>query len=313
MSPRILDSGYLDVGHGHLVHWEMAGTPDAPAALVLHGGPGSGCRTAHYDLFDLDHYKVVLMDQRGCGRSRPLASETLDALTHNTTDDLLCDIVTLKQHLGVSDWLVFGGSWGSTLALLYAQLAPDHVRQLVLAGVATTARRDLAWLYEDVGNLFPESFEAFHAMVPDAADVWDRIAGYGDLLAHAEYAQNAADAWCAWELAIFQQTFEGAGGGWAEAGYRLGFARIVTHYFRNFAWRSDGYIHDHMERIAHIPGVMIHSRFDSSCPLRAPWELAKHWPAARLEVLGGNDHSALSEVMKLHIRTATDGFRMAGP
>ncbi|MFK7837239.1 MAG: prolyl aminopeptidase [Sulfitobacter sp.] len=307
---ELLQHGVLSGQGGHQIYWEMAGNPKGPAALVLHGGPGSGCREGHYDLFDLTHYRVVLMDQRGCGRSRPLASQTLAALAQNTTDDLLGDIETLRTQLGVTDWMIFGGSWGSTLAMLSAQRNPGTVRQLVLAGVATTARRDLAWLYDDIGNLFPEAFDAFCALTPQPDDVWARIAGYGDLLADPLHAQAAADAWCAWELAIFQQDFAGAGTPWTDPGFRLGFARIVTHYFRNNAWREDDHILRNIDRIADIPAVMIHSRFDPSCPLRGPWELAKHWPASRLEVLDGNDHSALSEVMKDRIRAATDGFRL---
>lgn len=304
----LLDHGTLAVSSGHQVYWEMAGNPDGIPALVLHGGPGSGCGSAHYDLFDLTRYKVVLMDQRGCGRSRPLASETLAGLDDNTTDDLLSDICALRAHLKIEDWLVFGGSWGSTLALLYAQENPDHVRQLVLAGVATTAHDDLKWLYGDVGNLFPEAFDAFSGVAPEARSVPDRIAHYATLLAEGETAQAAADAWCTWELAIFENDFAGVGPPWTDPAFRLGFARIVTHYFGHNAWREDAHVLRNMNRISHIPGVMIHSRYDPSCPLRAPWELAKVWPGARLEVLGQNDHSALSEGMKPRIRAATDGF-----
>lgn len=311
MARPLLDQGYLPEVNGHQVYWEMAGNPHGIAALVLHGGPGSGCRDGHYDLFDLTRYKVVLMDQRGCGRSRPLAAESLAALDHNTTDDLLADISRLKDHLGVQYWLVCGGSWGSTLAMLYAQTHPDHIRQLVLSGVATTARRDLAWLYEDVGNLFPEAFEAFASAVPEAPDVWERIAGFAARLADPDRQQQAADAWCRWELAIFDQDFEGAGAPWIDPAFRLGFARIVTHYFSNLAWREDQHILNHMEAIRHIPAALFHSRFDPSCPLRGAWELAKCWPAATLTILDGNDHSALSDVMRTHIRVATDAFALA--
>lgn len=306
MTPPLLDHGHLSVSGGHEVYWEVAGNPEGIPALVLHGGPGSGCRPGHYDLFDLDRYRVVLMDQRGAARSRPTAAEDIRALDHNTTDDLLSDIEILRAHLDVDKWLVFGGSWGSSLGLLYAQTHVAHVRALVLAGVATTARRDLAWLYEDIGNLFPEAHDAFCALAPDAKDVWARIAAYGDALADPDRAQAAADAWCTWELAIFDADFESAGGNWADPAYRVGFARVCTHYFRNFCFRDDDAVDLGMDRIADLPGVMIHSRFDPSCPLRAPWELAKRWPAAELEVLGGNEHSALSDVMVKRIRAATD-------
>lgn len=308
MTRALLDHGFLATCDGHDVYWEMSGNPEGEVALVLHGGPGSGCRDGHYGLFDLSRYKVVLMDQRGCGRSRPLASETLAALDHNTTDHLIADIERLRRHLEVRSWLVVGGSWGSTLSMLYAQEHPKAVRGLVLSGVATTALGDLKWLYEDMGNLFPEAFDDFIAWTPDASNVVARIAAYADVLRSETLAQDAADAWCTWELAIFEQTFESVGAPWTDPAFRLGFARIVTHYFSNLAWRSDLHILNTMDDLKAIPAVMVHSRFDRSCPLRAPWELAKRWPAARLEILGGTDHSALSDAMRTRIRAATDGF-----
>lgn len=308
MTRALLGCGHLAVSGGHEIYWEMAGNPEGIPALVLHGGPGSGCRDGHYDLFDLTRYRVVLMDQRGAGRSRPSAAVDIAALELNTTDDLLSDIEVLRAHLGVDRWVVFGGSWGSCLGLLYAQAYGAHVRALVLAGVATTARRDLAWLYDDIGNLFPEAHDAFCGFVPEVGDVWARIGAYGDALADPERAQAAADAWCTWELAIFDADFESVGGQWTDPAFRVGFARVCTHYFRNGCFREDDAIVAGMDAMADIPGVMIHSRFDPSCPLRAPWELAKLWPAAELEVLGGNEHSALSDVMTTRIRAATDRF-----
>ncbi|MEM6941142.1 MAG: prolyl aminopeptidase [Pseudomonadota bacterium] len=308
MAQPLIAQGMLQTQSVHEVYWEMAGNPDGVPAIVLHCGPGSGCREGHYDLFDLSRYKVILMDQRGCGRSRPRARESLAALKANTTDDLLSDISALRQQLGISNWLVFGGSWGSTLGLLYAQTMPQTVRALVLAGVATTSDHDLAWLYGDIGGFYPEALDDFCALVPHAATVPERIETYATLLQDGDTAQSAADAWCRWELAIFGQDLGEAGQPWADPGYRLGFARIVTHYFRNRAWRADGHILNQMHRIKDLPGVMIHSRFDPSCPLRAAWALAKRWPAARLEILGGNDHSALSSRMKMRIRAATDAY-----
>ena len=248
------------------------------------------------------------MDQRGAGRSRPSAAEDIAGLDHNTTDDLLRDIEALRDHLNVEKWVVCGGSWGSALGLLYAQAHVDRVSALVLSGVATTARRDLAWLYDDIGNLFPEAHDAFCGYVPQARDVWARIAAYGDALADPATAQAAADAWCTWELAIFETNFEAAGAPWTDPAFRVGFARVCTHYFRNGCFRPDNAIEANMHRIADLPGVMVHSRFDPSCPLRSPWELAKVWPAAELVILEGNAHSSLSAAMSGHIRAATDRF-----
>ena len=302
----------LDVGDGHRLWFEQAG--QGVEALVLHGGPGSGCQPGHYDLFDLTRYRVTLLDQRGCGRSRPLASDTVQALEANTTAHLIADIEALRVHLGVEAWVLFGGSWGSTLALVYAQAYSDRVRAMVLAGVATTTARDLQWLYGDIGNIFPEAYAAFCAQVPDVgaapSDTPARIAAYAAQLLDPARAQAAADAWCQWETAIFGGDIHAPGSRYADPAFRLGFARIVTHYFANGAWMDDGQILRRIGRIARIPCTMIHSRFDPSCPLRAPWELDQAWPAARLQVLGGTTHSALDEEMAAAIRAATDAIEI---
>ncbi|MEM8655644.1 MAG: prolyl aminopeptidase [Pseudomonadota bacterium] len=300
----------LDVGDGHRLWFEQRG--QGVDALVLHGGPGSGCRPGHYDLFDLSRYRVTLLDQRGCGRSRPRASDTLDALEANTTAHLIADIEALRRHLGVEAWVLLGGSWGSTLAMAYAQAHPSRVQAMVLAGVATTAARDLQWLYGDVGAMFPEAYAAFCAHVPevgqDPAETPARIAAYAARLRVPETAQAAADAWCQWETGIFGGDISDPGSRYADPRFRLGFARIVTHYFAHSAWMTDGQLLRDVDRIGHIPCRMIHSRFDPSCPLRAPWDLAQVWPNADLRILGGTAHSALDQEMVDAIRAATDAL-----
>ncbi|MEM7599723.1 MAG: prolyl aminopeptidase [Pseudomonadota bacterium] len=298
----------LEVSGGHRLHIEQSG--QGADALVLHGGPGSGCRQGHYDLFDLSRYRVTCMDQRGCGRSTPLASETSAALDHNTTPDLIADIEAVREHFGVEAWVIFGGSWGSTLAMAYAQTHPNRVRAMVLAGVATTAASDLRWLYGDVGAMFPEAYAAFCAFVPDIdpdpVNTPKRIAAYSAALRDPDTAQAAADAWCAWETGIFGGSIHDKGSRYSDRSFRLGFARIVTHYFANEAWLEEDALLRNVERIAHIPCHMIHSRFDPSCPLRGPWALAQSWPAAKLQILGGTSHSALDDEMRTQIRAATD-------
>lgn len=300
----------LDVGTGHRVWFEQSGK--GVDALVLHGGPGSGCRPGHYDLFDLSRYRVTLLDQRGCGRSEPSACCTLDALEANRTAHLIADIEALRAHLGIEAWVLFGGSWGSTLAMAYALTHPTRVRAMVLAGVATTAVRDLRWLYGDVGNLFPEAYAAFCAHVPevgdDPADTPLRIAAYAARLRDTSQAQAAADAWCQWETAIFGGDIHAPGSRYADPAFRLGFARIVTHYFAHGAWMEDNWILKNVDKIADIPCTMIHSRFDPSCPLRGPWELDQAWPAASLRILAGTSHSALDAEMTAAIRVATDAL-----
>lgn len=302
----------LDVGDGHRLWFEQAG--QGVDALVLHGGPGSGCRSGHYDLFDLTRYRVTLLDQRGCGRSTPLASGTLDALEANTTAHLIADIEALRVHLGVEAWVLFGGSWGTTLAMAYAQAHPARVRAMVLAGVATTSARDLQWLYGDIGNIFPEAYAAFCAHVPevsdDPADTGRRIAAYAEHLRDTDRAQAAADAWCQWETAIFGGGIHAQGSRYADAGFRLGFARIVTHYFAQGAWMADNQLLNNISTVAHIPCTMVHSRFDPSCPLRGAWELNRVWPSAYLNILGGTAHSALETEMAAAIRAATDGLKI---
>ena len=300
----------LEVSGGHRLHIEQSG--QGADALVLHGGPGSGCRPGHYDLFDLSRYRVTCMDQRGCGRSTPLASETSAALDHNTTPDLIADIEAVREHFGVEAWVIFGGSWGSTLAMAYAQAHPTRVRAMVLAGVATTAARDLQWLYGDVGNMFPEAYAAFCTHVPEAgplpSDTPARSAAYAARLRDPERAQAAADAWCQWETSIFGGDIPAPGSRYGDPLFRLGFARIVTHFFTHNGWFSDDQLLRQAARMAHIPCTMIHSRFDPSCPLRGPWELAQVWPAAALQILGGTTHSALDADMRAAIRAATDAL-----
>ncbi|WP_147105020.1 prolyl aminopeptidase [Tateyamaria sp. syn59] len=301
---------FLDVGDGHRLWFEQVG--QGVDALVLHGGPGSGCRPGHYDLFDLGCYRVTLLDQRGCGRSRPLASETLAALDANTTAHLIADIEALRAHLGVEAWVLFGGSWGTTLAMAYAQAHPNRVRAMVLAGVATTAARDLQWLYGDVGAMFPEAYAAFCGHVPEVSDeaaaTPRRIAAYAKRLRDPGRAQAAADAWCQWETAIFGGDIRDPASRYAEPGFRLGFARIVAHYFAHQAWLGEDALRRNVAAMAHIPCTMIHSRFDPSCPLRTAWALAQDWPASRLQILGGTAHSALDADMSTTIRTATDAI-----
>ncbi|MEL6449848.1 MAG: alpha/beta fold hydrolase [Pseudomonadota bacterium] len=216
----------------------------------------------------------------------------------------------MRAHLGVEAWVLFGGSWGTTLAMAYAQAHPTRVRGMVLAGVATTALRDLRWLYGDIGNMFPEAYDRFARHVaevdPDPKHTQARIAAYAARLGDPATAQAAADAWCSWETEIFGGDIHAPGSRYADPAFRLGFARIVTHYFANLAWFDDNQLLHDVQKMAHIPCHMIHSRFDPSCPLRGPWELAQVWPAATLEVLGGTAHSALDADMTAAIRAATD-------
>lgn len=301
-------TGHLPEAEGHRVYWEVCGNPLGRPALVLHGGPGSGCTPAHRALFDPGVWRVALMDQRGCGRSVPRACDALDALVANTTAHLIGDIERLRAHLGVTRWLVLGGSWGCTLALAYAAAHPDRVEALVLAGVTTTRASELDWLYGHVGALLPEAFAAFRAGAPGADTAPARIAAYGDRL-QGPNAQAAADAWCAWEEAVIVADPRATPSvRWRDPAFRLTFARLVTHYFRHGAWDAAEAIRAGFDRIAPLPGTMIHSRLDLCAPLETAWLLKRAWPGAGLRILDGGVHGATDGGMGAAVAHAIEGF-----
>jgi len=287
------DSGLLDVGDGHRVFWECCGNPQGRPALFLHGGPGAGCSPGARRYFDPAVFRIVLFDQRGSGRSRPLAGEPDADLATNTTAHLLADIEGLRAHLGVEDWTVLGVSWGTTLGLAYAQAYPRHVRALVLALVTTTSRREVEWITRGVGRIFPREWERFVAAVPEALRHLPLADAYATLLSDPDAAvrEHAAREWCAWEDAHVSLTpghvpnplFE-------DPGFRLRFARLVTHYWRHAAFLEDGQLLRDAATLNGIPGVLIHGRYDVSGPLETAWRLSKSWTTSRLVVLDDTGH-----------------------
>jgi proline iminopeptidase len=287
------DSGMLDVGDGHRVYWECCGNPNGKPALYLHGGPGSGYTAGARRFFDPDVYRVVLFDQRGSGRSQPLASEPDADLSTNTTTHLIADIEALRQHHGVESWTVLGMSWGTTLGLAYAQTHPQRVNGLVLALVTTTSRREVEWLTRDVGRIFPQEWDLFAAAVPDALRHLPLVDAYATLLFDNEPAvrEHAAREWCAWEDAHVSLTpghrpnprFE-------DPEFRMRFARLVTHYWRNAAFLEDNQLVRDAPTLDGIPGVLIHGRYDVSGPLETAWRLSKKWSTSRLHVLDDAGH-----------------------
>ncbi len=304
-------SGHLDVGTGHRLYFECCGTPGAKPALVLHGGPGSGVSAKHRRLFDPAAYEIVLFDQRGCGRSRPWAAVDLAALAANTTHHLIADIEKLRTHLGLDAWLVFGGSWGTTLALAYAQAHPDRVSEMVLAGVAMTRRAEIDWLYGHVGFLLPEAFARFRAGAPEGEPGIGLVEAYAKRLLSPDPAIHdlAARNWCAWELAVIEAEAEAeTGSRWSNPDFRRCFARIVTHYFRHDAWLDDNALIDNAKCLAGIPGILIHSRLDLATPLTTAWTLAHAWPDSELVLLDRGLHSASEGRMADAIVAATDRF-----
>ncbi len=286
-------TGLLDVGDGHRVHWECCGRPDGRPALQLHGGPGAGCTPGGRRFFDPDAYRIVLMDQRGCGRSTPLASDADADLSTNTTPHLVRDIERLREHLGVERWTILGVSWGTTLALAYALAHPERVDALVLGLVTTTSRREVDWITEGVGRIFPREWERFAGAVPARHRRPRVVDAYAQWLFDPDPAEcdRAARAWCAWE-----DTHVSLSPGHApypkfeDAAFRLGFARLVTHYWRHSAFLGDEGILQEAHRLAGIPGVLIHGVWDVSGPLETAWWLSKRWPGSRLVVLDQAGH-----------------------
>jgi proline iminopeptidase len=289
------DHGMLDTGDGDLIYWEVCGNPDGKPALVVHGGPGSGCSTGARRLFDPGRYRVVLFDQRGCGRSRPHAADPATDLSRNTTARLLLDMERLREHLGIGRWLLYGGSWGSTLILAYAEKHPDRVSEIVIPGVTTTRRSEIDWLYRGVARFFPEQWEQFRAGVPEADRDGDLVAAYARLMEDRdpEVRAKAASDWTAWEDAVISLETNGRPNAYSDrppAGL-LAFVRICSHYFAHGAWLEEGALLRDAGRLAGIPGVLIHGRLDLGSPLGTAWELARAWPDAELFVIDDSGHT----------------------
>ncbi len=305
------EHGMLEVGDGNVVYWEACGNPRGKPAVVLHGGPGSGCSPRLRRFFDPSAYRVVLFDQRGCGRSTPHAS-ALDAdLTSNNTANLIADIERLRQHLDVDRWLVFGGSWGSTLALAYAETHPDEVTEMILFGVTTGRRSEIDWTFRGgLGVFFPEQWDRLRAGVATGERDGDIVEAYHRLLNDPDptVRQRAAEAWCMWESATpARPPTTGLAERFTDPPYALAFARIVTHYVRHNAWLEDGSLLRDAHLLADIPGILVHGRFDFQAPIANAWELKRVWPRAELVIVDDAGHAANPRLNQELIR-ATDQF-----
>jgi proline iminopeptidase len=305
------DDGMLDVGDANRVYWETCGNPDGKPALVVHGGPGSGCSAGMRRQFDPERYRAVLFDQRGSGRSTPHASDPATDMRVNTTEHLLADIERLREHLGIERWLLWGGSWGSTLALAYAERHPERVSQIVLVSVTTTRRSEIDWLYRGVGRFFPEAWERFRAGVPEADRAGDLVAAYARLMEHPdpEVRWKAANDWVAWEDTVISLESKGRPGAYSEraSDALLAFVRICTHYFSHGAWLEEGALLRGAGRLRGIPGALIHGRLDLGGPVVTAWQLARAWPDAALHVVEDSGHTGSPE-MGATIGRALDAF-----
>ena len=302
-------SGMLDVGDGNLVYWEACGNPTGKPALVVHGGPGSGCTPGMRRFFDPDRYRVVLFDQRGCGRSTPHASDPATDMRHNTTWHLVADMELLREHLGIDRWLLYGGSWGSTLILAYAQQHPQRVSEIVISSVTTTRRSEIDWLYRGVGRFFPRQWERFLAGAPGTSSDGDIVAAYAQLMNHTDAAvrEQAAADWCAWEDAVLSGETNTNPYSDRPSAALLAFVRICSHYFAHGAWLEEGALLRDARRLSGIPGVLIHGRLDFSGPLHTAWELHHAWPGTQLIVVEDAGHLGTATTRD-HILHALDRF-----
>ena len=286
-------SGMLAVGDGHDVYWERFGNPRGAPAVFLHGGPGSGCGSNQRRIFDPDLYDAVLFDQRGAGRSRPLASEPDADLSSNTTQHLIADVELLREHLGIERWTVVGLSWGSTLGLAYAEAHPERVRALVLALVTMTTRREVEWSTRDVGRIFPREWDRFAGAVPEALRHQPLVDAYSTLLFDREPAvrDHAARAWCAWEEAhVSLAPDHKPNARYDDPEFRLRFARLVTHYWRKAGFLDEGQLLNEAPTLNGIPGVLISGRYDVSSPLETAWRLSQAWTTSQLVVIDDTGH-----------------------
>ncbi|MDO8614928.1 MAG: prolyl aminopeptidase [Dehalococcoidia bacterium] len=306
------EHGMLAGGDGNLVYWETCGNPRGKPAVVFHGGPGSGCSPQFRRLFDPSAYRVVLFDQRGCGRSTPHASAVDSDLASNNTANLIADIELLRQHLDVDRWLVFGGSWGSTLALAYAETHPDRVTEMVLFGVTTGRRSEFGWTFRGgLAVFFPEQWDRLRAGVPVAERDGDMVEAYHRLLHDPDPTvhRRAAEAWCLWESATpAWPPATGLAERFTDPAYALAFARIVTHYVRHNAWLEDGSLLRGAGSLAGIPGVLVNGQFDFQAPIANAWELHRVWPRAELVIVDDAGHAADNAGITQELLRATDRF-----
>lgn len=301
------ETGMLPVSDLHTLYYEVSGNPEGRPVVFLHGGPGGGTSPDHRRYFDPERYRIVLFDQRGAGKSTPYA-----CLEENTTWDLVADIERLRRHLGVEKWVVFGGSWGSTLALAYAETHPDHVRALVLRGIFLCRKKEIDWFYQEGANaIFPDAWEPYWNLIP-AEERHDMVAAYYRRLTSDDEATRlaAARAWSIWEGSTSKllpdpdliKDFDDRA---------LAIARIECHYFINRIFmESEHHLLEHVHRIRHIPTVIVQGRYDVVCPVMTAWALHKAFPEADFQIIPDAGHSASEPGTTAALVAATDRFAL---
>ena len=306
----------LEVGDGQQLCWQVHGNPLGRPAVVLHGGPGSGTSgTASWwaGFFDPRRYRVVLLDQRGAGRSTPSVQDPTTDLSVNTTAHLLADIELLREHLRIERWLVLGCSWGVTLGLSYALAHPERVTEAVFFAVTTGRAAGVEWITRGVASYLPEAHERFLAALPAAERDGDLTAAYARLLASPDPAvrQAAADAWCDWEQALAAMDADPEpgvfAGRYADPRFRYGFARMVTHYWSNGCFLAPDAVVGRLDRLAGIPAALVHGRLDLGGPAVTAFEVHRRWPGSSLEIVPGVGHAG-AQAMNAAVVRATDRF-----
>ncbi|MEM6819729.1 MAG: prolyl aminopeptidase [Pseudomonadota bacterium] len=299
-------TAYLEVSDGHRLYYEQSGNPHGKQVVVLHGGPGGGSSPAMRRFFNPDVYRVVIFDQRGSGKSTPHAS-----LENNTTQDLINDIEILRESLQIRRWQVFGGSWGSTLALAYAQAHRDRVSELVLRGIFMLRDKELKWFYQHgASELFPDLWQHYLAPIPEA-ERDDLLTAYHRRLTSYDEAirLEAARAWSVWEGSTsFLLPNEEARDEFGEAAHALAMARIECHYFMNGGFMVPGQLIDEIDKIRDVPAVIVQGRYDVVCPMISAWELHAAWPESRLVIVPNAGHSAFEPGNASALIAATDHF-----
>jgi proline iminopeptidase len=313
------ETGLLDTGDGNLVYWETCGNPDGLPALIVHGGPGSGCTTASRRSLDPEKFLIILFDQRNCGRSLPHATDLAADMSSNTTGHLLGDMEQLREHLGIGKWLLRGWSWGVTLSLAYAERHPERVAGMLMSSVTTTRRLELDWLYRGVGRFFPEAWARFtgfagldgtYLLPTDSTPpITGLLQAYSQMMEDPDIAvrSRAAAAWTAWEDAVISQEASGSPGAYGDRpdDAKLAFVRICSHYFSRDGFLEDGVLIREAGKLAGIPGVLIHGRNDLGGGASTPWELARAWPGAELIIIDDSGHTG-SATMSSQTHAAAD-------
>ncbi|MBF4463121.1 MULTISPECIES: prolyl aminopeptidase [unclassified Rathayibacter] len=305
------DSGMLDVGDGHQLYWEVSGNPDGKPVVFLHGGPGAGTSPVHRQLFDPEKYRIILFDQRMCGRSTPHASEPEADLSTTTTWYLVADIERLREHLGIERWLVLGGSWGSALALAYCETHPQRVTEIVLRGIFTLRRAELEWFYEGgAAAVYPDLWEEYTSVVP-ASERGSFIEAYYRLLHDPDPSVHgpAGVAWTTWEAStitllrrpdLIEQ--------WSDPAFALAFARIENHFFVHHGWFEEGQLIRDSAVLRDIPAVIVQGRYDMCTPAFTAWDLHRAWPEADFRLIPDAGHAFDEPGILDALIEATDRF-----